>query len=118
MPDSVESRLGRLEVADAQKTERVNSLTERIGALGRTVDLVITHGEALVEMRGELKALKAEIAALRRAFEESEVARRKAEDTRQSDRRADRRLWFALAGGIIAAVVTGLAGIVAAGVHP
>jgi uncharacterized protein YoxC len=140
MPFTIESRVLRLEEKTAAMEERVRgrieTVDERLRQLNRSMDRVIPHGEAITEVRGivngvldDIREVREDIAELSKTVETNEQRRREDDDrveqnrvaaevARRDDRRADRKLLWGIFGGLGAATIAGICGIIAAGIHP
>jgi division protein CdvB (Snf7/Vps24/ESCRT-III family) len=129
MPATIESRVLRLEEKSAAMEERlrgrIETVDERLRQLNRSMDRVIPHGEAITEVRGivngvldDIREVREDIAGLSKTVEQNEERRGKADDQRREDRRADRKLLWGIFGGLGAATIAGISGIIAAGIHP
>jgi division protein CdvB (Snf7/Vps24/ESCRT-III family) len=129
MPFTIESRVLRLEEKTAAMEERVRgrieTVDERLRQLNRSMDRVVPHGEAITEVRGivngvldDIREVREDIAGLSKTVEQNEERRGKADDQRREDRRADRKLLWGIFGGLGAATIAGISGIIAAGIHP
>lgn len=129
MPTTIESRVLRLEEKSASMEERlrgrIETVDERMREINRSMDRVVPYGEAIIEVRGivngaldDIRELREDIAGLAQTVGQNEERRVKADDRRREDRVADRKLLWGIFGGIGAATITAVSGIIAAGVHP
>lgn len=122
MPESVEGRLGRVERDAATLAERTNSLVQ---ALDRLVPTVVPTSEAIVELRAGVREIRGDVItivsdnkSLRKAVSDREDVRIQEAKDHRKERRADRILLWSLTGGIVAAAITAIGGIFAAGAGP
>lgn len=104
VPDSPESRIGRLEREHAQ-------LDERVGGLSRQMRELIPLTTSLVRLEGTVGSVKEDIHELRDGIADR--------DKQQADERRSLRLaLLGLSGTILAALIAAVVTIVASGAHP
>jgi hypothetical protein len=118
VPLTVETRIGLLEQKGA-------AMEERLEWINRSIDRVVPYGEAIMEVRGnvagaldDVREIREDIVQLRETVAANEASRRTDDRQRRDDRLADRKLLWGIFGGLGAATIAGICGIIAAGIHP
>lgn len=128
MPATIEARVQRLEEKSAAMEERlrgrIETVDERLSQLNRSMDRVVPHGEAIIEVRGivngaldDIRELREDIAGLGVTVAANEARRDDEAKQRREDRRADRKLLWGIFGGLASATIAAVGGIIAAGVQ-
>ena len=110
-PESVDSRMGRLEQSHARLDQRVDGLAQQVTAL-----VPLTAGFARLEevvngVKDDVLAVGGQVSEVR-----SSIAKRDQQQT--EDRRSLKIVLLGLTGTIAAALIAAVATIVASGAHP
>ncbi len=124
-PESVDGRIGRSErelatlhvqMIDAQRRlDRYDLTADAVAELKGALQLLSRDVHGLSENLGAIRqTFQADVKELRDEFRSHERRREEEEEQRTKDAKANRRVMWSLIAAVAGAVITGVAGIIAA----
>jgi chromosome segregation ATPase len=114
-PDSMETRVGRLEQQEARHSQRLQDLVAEVHNIGAEVRLIASTNVAVARLESSVASLHADNANLKRDMDELARALDDRDQRASDERRAVRVAMISLTAVIAAALIAGIATIIAAG---
>lgn len=111
----VEPRVGLLEQDAARHAQRLQDLVAEVHTIGAEVRLIASTNIAVARLEASVANLHADNASLRRDMDDISTALDDRDKRASEERRAVRIAMISLTGVITAALIAGIAAIIAAG---